>query len=124
MASLVQLPRRKKAAVTDAARVVVLGNPNAGKTTLFNRLAGTNLRVGNYPGVTVEHAEARVAFGEGVIDLVDLPGTYSLCGRSAEERIAIHALLGIEGHPTPDVALVVGDVTQLQRSLYLALQTA
>lgn len=124
MASLVQLPRRRRDVDADVVprRVVVLGNPNAGKTTLFNRLAGTNLRVGNYPGVTVEHAEAEIV-GDGVaMTLVDLPGTYSLCGRSAEERIAIHALLGIEGHPPPDLVLVIGDVTQMQRSLYLALQ--
>jgi ferrous iron transport protein B len=125
MASLVQLPRRKPSAPVGVSvpRVVVLGNPNAGKTTLFNRLAGTNLRVGNYPGVTVEHAVAELRLPDGqAVELVDLPGTYSLCGRSAEERIAIHALLGIEGHSAPDAVLVVGDVTQLQRSLYLALQ--
>ncbi len=126
MASLVQLPKRRRGCATDERnpRVVVLGNPNSGKTTLFNRLAGTNLRVGNYPGVTVEHSEAAVDMEGTSLQLVDLPGTYSLCGRSREERIAIHALLGIEGHPAPDVALVVGDVTQLQRSMYVALQVA
>lgn len=125
MASLVRLPRRGAPATTDRVpRVVVLGNPNAGKTTLFNRLAGTNLRVGNYPGVTVESSEAQVTIAGQRLQLVDLPGTYSLCGRSAEERIAVDALLGMHGHVPPDLVLLVGDVTQLQRSLYLAVQAA
>jgi len=121
---LVSLPRRRRRSSPDAPRkrVVVLGNPNTGKTSLFNRLAGTNLRVGNYPGVTVEHTAADVELDGVALELVDLPGTYSLCGRSAEERIAIDALLGLEGHERPDVAVLVADATQLQRSLYVALQ--
>ncbi len=123
---LIALPRRKRraAAPTARKRVVVLGNPNTGKTSLFNRIAGTNLRVGNYPGVTVEHTAADVQLGTVDAELVDLPGTYSLCGRSAEERIAIDALLGLGGHEAPDAILLVADATQLQRSLYLAIQAA
>jgi ferrous iron transport protein B len=80
--------------------------------------------VGNYPGVTVETSSARVDLGgRGRAELVDLPGTYSLCGRSAEERIAIDALLGLGG-PLPDAVVLVGDATQLRRSLYLTLQVA
>lgn len=122
--SLVGLPRKKAVAPKSSVpRVAVLGNPNAGKTSLFNRLAGTNLRVANYPGVTVEHAVATLTLpNDQSLELVDLPGTYSLCGRSAEERIAIDALLGLGDHPPPDAVLVVADVTQLSRSLYLALQ--
>jgi len=122
--SLVRLGRRDRTEQTEFGRVLFLGNPNTGKTTLFNRLAGTNLRVGNYPGVTVETSSSRVDLaGRGTAEIVDLPGTYSICGRSAEERIAIDALLGI-GTPNPDAVVLVGDATQLRRSLYLALQVA
>ena len=123
---VIPLPRRKRAPATATSRkrVVVLGNPNTGKTSLFNRIARTNLRVGNYPGVTVEHTAADVQLGTVDAELVDLPGTYSLCGRSAEERIAIDALLGLGGHDKPDAVLLVADATHLQRSLYLAIQAA
>ena len=125
-ASLVRLGRRDRAdrGAVETGRVLFLGNPNTGKTSLFNRLAGTNLRVGNYPGVTVEMSTATVDLaGRGRADIVDLPGTYSICGRSAEERIAIDALLGLKA-PLADAVVLVGDATQLRRTLYLALQVA
>ena len=125
-APVIPLRRRGRSATVDSGRrrVLVLGAPNTGKTSLFNRIAGTNLRVGNYPGVTVEHTASDVDLGGVPAELVDLPGTYSLCGRSAEERIAIDALLGLEGHEKPDAVLLVADATALQRSLYLVLQVA
>jgi ferrous iron transport protein B len=108
--------------------VVVVGNPNVGKTTIFNRLAGTNARVGNYAGVTVERRPGTLRFGEGRdaldVELLDLPGCYSLSARSAEEQIAINAILGLDGNPTPALALVVIDAGQLVRNLYLVLQLA
>ncbi len=120
---LVGLPRRGPPVQDRPRRVVVLGPPNTGKTSLFNRLAGTNLRVGNYPGVTVEGTSARIDLPHvGPIDLVDLPGTYSLSGRSGEERIAVDALLGRNGHALPDAVLVLCDATHLEHNLYLALQ--
>ncbi len=119
----VGLPRRAPPASDRPRRILVLGPPNTGKTTLFNRLAGTNLRVGNYPGVTVEGTTARVQLPDiGPIDLVDLPGTYSLSGRGGEERIAVDALLGRHGHAAPDAVLVLADATHLENHLYLALQ--
>ncbi|MEM6955458.1 MAG: ferrous iron transport protein B [Myxococcota bacterium] len=96
-------------------QVLIAGNPNAGKTTLFNRLAGTKARTGNYPGVTVERRRAALEDG---VELVDIPGTYSLTARSPEEAVAVEALLG-EGDPK---ALVVVDATTLERGLYLVMQ--
>jgi ferrous iron transport protein B len=104
--------------------LAVVGNPNTGKTTLFNRMTGQRARVGNYPGVTVERRSGRARLaGEGVeVDVVDVPGCYSLSARSAEEEIAIDAVLGWRGNPRPDLVLAVLDATQLVRNLYLVLQ--
>jgi ferrous iron transport protein B len=103
--------------------VAVIGNPNTGKTTLFNALTGLTQHTGNYPGVTVESA-----IGEFTVDgvrflAVDLPGTYSLSPRAPDEMIAVNVLLGIgEGVRAPDVVLCVIDATNLDRNLYLFTQ--
>lgn len=103
--------------------VAVAGNPNAGKTTLFNALTGGRARVGNYPGVTVEHKEGALKLADGsVTRCVDLPGCYSLTARSSEEHIAHHALAGHLHGRLPDVVICVVDVTQLARGLYLVVQ--
>lgn len=101
-----------------------MGNPNVGKTTLFNALTGQNARVGNYPGVTVERRAARLELSNGVAELVDAPGAYSLSARSAEEQVAIEAALGLSGNPRPALLVVVVDAGHLTRNLYLALQLA
>ncbi|MEL6347758.1 MAG: ferrous iron transport protein B [Myxococcota bacterium] len=102
--------------------IALLGNPNVGKTTLFNRLTGQNERVGNYPGITVERRVSRGALFDGSrVDFLDVPGIYSLAARSFEERVALDALLGWRG-PKPDLVLLVVDATQLNRNLYLGLQ--
>jgi len=102
--------------------LALVGNPNTGKTTLFNRLTGSNARVGNYPGITVERTVGRLNLGGSAVDVLDVPGTYSLAARSAEEQIAIDALIGRHGLPTPDLAVVVLDACNLERNLYFALQ--
>lgn len=106
--------------------IAVVGNPNTGKTTLFNRLTGQNARVGNYPGITVERrvGSATLSSPSGPlrVDVLDVPGTYSLSARSPEEQIAIEAVIGLDGNPCPDLVLVVMDATQLGRNLYLVLQ--
>lgn len=108
---------------TRVKRVALAGNPNTGKTTLFNRLTGSDAKVGNYPGVTVEHQEGRLELPlSGGVLLVDVPGTYSLSARSAEEQIAIQAIAGLSPIERPDAVLVVVDATQLTRNLYLVLQ--
>jgi ferrous iron transport protein B len=108
-----------------APLVLLVGNPNTGKTTLFNRLTGQNARIGNYPGVTVERRSGSSRLdGNRLVEVVDLPGTYSLSARSAEEQIALWAVLGQGQHKKPDLCVFVADASQLSRNLYLALQLA
>jgi ferrous iron transport protein B len=103
--------------------VALLGNPNVGKSTLFTALAGIPTRVGNYPGVTVEEKVGRFVHGGRTIDLVDLPGTYSLVPQGPDERVAVDVLLGrMDGVARPDCILVVADATNLERNLFLATQ--
>ena len=105
-------------------RVAVAGNPNSGKTTIFNGLTGMRLKVGNYAGVTVERREGRLRTDPtGRTLLVDMPGTYSLAARSLDERIARDCLLGWQqGEVPPDAVIVVLDASNLERNLYLATQ--
>jgi ferrous iron transport protein B len=99
-------------------RVALAGNPNVGKTSLFNALTGAHQHVGNYPGVTVERRVGRYRFRALDVELVDLPGTYNLTAWSPEERVARNELL--DG--APDVVVVVADANQLKRSLVLLAQ--
>ena len=104
--------------------IAVIGNPNAGKTTLFNALTGLRQKVGNYPGVTVEKKEGRIEFENGLeASVLDLPGTYSLTANSPDERIATDVLLGIATHtPPPDLIICVVDASNIERNLYLVSQ--
>jgi ferrous iron transport protein B len=103
--------------------IAVGGNPNVGKTSLFNVLTGSRARVGNYPGVTVEKRLGEMELpGIGPVDVLDVPGSYSLVSRTGEEQIALAALLGLGGQPRPDAVLLCVDATQLVRGLYLVLQ--
>ncbi len=105
--------------------LALAGNPNVGKTTLFNALTGAHQKVANYPGVTVERKSGRLAGTENgrSVEVVDLPGTYSLNPKSVDERVAFDALVGrIEGEPAPDVVVCVVDATNLERNLYLVTQ--
>ena len=103
--------------------VALAGNPNAGKTTLFNALTGLHQKVANYPGVTVERKTGEwVADGKN-IHLIDIPGLYSLDATSLDEQIASDVLLGkVTGQATPDAVVVVVDATNLERNLYLVTQ--
>lgn len=99
--------------------VALAGNPNCGKTTLFNQLTGLRQRVGNYPGVTVERRDGRARFAD--IKIIDLPGTYSLLAQGRDEAIAFEVLAGLQGDPAPDLTVIVVDATNLLRNLYLTL---
>ena len=98
-------------------RIALAGNPNCGKTTLFNALTGSNQFVGNWPGVTVEKKEGKLKKHEGVI-ITDLPGIYSLSPYTLEEVVARNYLIG----ERPDAILNIIDGTNLERNLYLTTQ--
>ncbi len=99
-------------------KVAIIGNPNSGKTTIFNALTGQNQKVANYPGVTVEIKEGIIETTDVTIKIVDCPGTYSLLPYSLEERIARRQLL----QNSVDVVIDVIDSSTLERGLFLALQ--
>jgi ferrous iron transport protein B len=109
--------------LTRTLTVALVGNPNTGKTTLFNALSGLRQRVGNYPGVTVEMKKGTARDGERSFELIDLPGTYSLAARSPDEMVAVDLLLGhCPGEPRPDVVVAIVDASNLDRHLYLVTQ--
>jgi len=104
--------------------VAIAGNPNCGKSTLFNALTGMRQKVGNYPGVTVEKKTGRFYGSHGeTMNLLDLPGSYSLQIRSPDEAVARDVLLGrLDDTPRPDVIIAVVDASNLERNLYLVAQ--
>src|SRR3569833_2095151 len=101
----------------------LVGNPNCGKTTVFNALTGLRQKVGNYPGVTVEKKIGRIRLGPSAVSLIDLPGLKSLTPRSPDEAIARDVLLGHQGDDArPDAIIHVLDASNLERTLYLTSQ--
>ena len=98
--------------------IALAGNPNAGKTTIFNLLTGLHQHTGNWPGKTVEKKEGEIEHGDMTINIVDLPGTYSLTAYSPEEIIARDFII----QEKPDVVINVIDATNLERNLYLTVQ--
>ena len=104
-------------------RVALVGNPNSGKSSLFNALTGLRQRVANFPGVTVERVEGNYVHAGSAVSVVDLPGTYSLSPESPDEAIALDVLHGrARGVPPVDVIVVVVDAENLERNLYLTTQ--
>lgn len=98
--------------------IALAGNPNAGKSTIFNVLTGLRQHTGNWPGKTVERKDGEIKLGNVTINIVDLPGTYSLTAYSPEEIIARDFII----EQRPDVVINVVDATNLERNLYLTLQ--
>src|SRR5690606_6160689 len=103
--------------------IALVGNPNSGKTSLFNALTGLNQKVGNFPGVTVDKKLGTTQLPNGIkAKVIDLPGTYSLYPKSADEYVAYELLLNPRGAYVPDVIVVVVDATMLQRNLLFCSQ--
>lgn len=108
----------------DFKKIALLGNPNAGKSSLFNQLTGLRQKVGNFPGVTVERKSGFIKLANKEIEIIDLPGTYSLYPTSLDERIAVNALIDTKNKDFPDAIIYIADVTNLERHLLLLTQIA
>src|SRR5512139_4004551 len=105
-------------AVPDALTIALVGQPNVGKSTVFNMLTGLNQHVGNWPGKTVEKKTGVFQHDGTAVNVVDLPGTYSLTANSEEERVARDYLIS----ERPDVAIAIVNASALERSLYLVAE--
>lgn len=109
---------------TAAINVALIGNPNTGKSTLFNALSGHRALTGNFPGVTVEKKIGRTRCGDRAVQLIDLPGTYSLAPRTLDEMVTVNVLLGRQPDVgTIDAVVCIVDASNLERNLYLVSQT-
>ena len=107
----------------NVVRVALIGNPNTGKSTLFGALSGVAVRIGNYPGVTVEKRTSRIQWQSQTVELIDLPGTYSLAPRSPDELVAVEVLTDRLAHADPvDVIVCVVNAMLLERNLFLLSQ--
>ncbi|MDC0314172.1 50S ribosome-binding GTPase, partial [Flavobacteriales bacterium] len=95
-------------------KIALVGNPNCGKTTLFNKLTGLNQKVGNFPGVTVEKRSGLCTMADGQKhEIIDLPGSYSLSSTSPDEKVVQDILLDTKNASFPDVVILIADVTNL-----------
>jgi ferrous iron transport protein B len=104
-------------------KIALVGNPNSGKTSLFNRLTGLNQKVGNYPGVTVDKRSGSIKLSNGeVCEVIDLPGTYSLSSKNDDEKVVQDILLNPSSKSFPDLIVFVADGTNLARNLFFASQ--
>lgn len=107
---------------TSSFTVALIGNPNVGKTTIFNRLTGMRQKVGNYPGVTVDKRYGQIQLNKELITIIDLPGTYSIYPNSEDEIIVHRVLNGLDEENKPDFVLAVVDMSSMERGLFLVTQ--
>ncbi|WP_457610403.1 FeoB small GTPase domain-containing protein, partial [Lutibacter sp.] len=104
-------------------KVALIGNPNTGKTSLFNQLTGLKQKVGNYPGITVEKKQGICKLDGSIkAEITDLPGTYSINPTSMDETIVLETLLDESGDSFPDVVVVIVDIENIKRNLLLFTQ--
>ena len=104
-------------------KIAFVGNPNSGKSSLFNHFTGLNQKIGNFPGVTIEKRVGQSTLQNGLAaEIMDLPGIYSLYPRSLDERIVSEILLDHQAESCPDKIVMVADATNLKRSLLLLTQ--
>src|SRR3954471_22940441 len=95
--------------------IALVGNPNSGKSSLFNALTGLNQKVGNFPGVTVDKKTGHISLDESIdAEIIDLPGTYSLYPRRTDEWVAYKVLMGMDTDVKPDVVMLVADASNLK----------
>ncbi len=117
------MPAAETAVNTGLRKVALIGNPNTGKSTLFNALTGMQARIGNFPGVTVEKKVGRIQFDSRTVELIDLPGTYSLSPRTLDEMVSVDVLLGRQTDVGDiDAVVCIVDASNLERNLYLVSQ--
>jgi ferrous iron transport protein B len=114
--SLVAPPKRR------VTRAALVGNPNVGKSAIFNRLTGLHQKVTNFPGVTVDRTSGRAETPAGPVEVIDLPGTYGLTSHSPEEEVVRDVVLHRDSEDAPQAAILVLDAANLSRNLFLALQ--
>ena len=105
-------------------KIALVGNPNAGKTSVFNALTGASQKIGNYPGVTVERVSGRMTADGVAVEIVDVPGLYSLTPVSADESVALLEIVGDDSVPAADLLVYVLDASNLERNLFLLSQLA
>ncbi|MCK4773411.1 MAG: 50S ribosome-binding GTPase, partial [Candidatus Krumholzibacteria bacterium] len=120
------MPTTRQKDATRSGLIALCGNPNCGKTTIFNAITGLNQQVGNYPGVTVDKVTGPFVVSKdnpSRYTLIDIPGSYSLSAFTPDEYIAASTLFGeVEGEPAPDAIICVIDATNLERGMYLLFQ--
>jgi ferrous iron transport protein B len=113
----------RKDSITSSVKIALIGNPNSGKTTLFNALTGLNQKTGNFPGVTVDKKSGFIKLSDTeTAEIIDLPGTYSLYPKSLDEKVSYEVLCDNNNSDHPDIVIAVADASNLKRSLFLVSQ--
>ena len=122
-ASVIDRPQKVAGSPNHSFTLALCGNPNVGKSTLFNRLTGLRVQTANFPGTTIEKTTGTMKLDDRTVTVLDLPGMYSLSAATPEEQISADVLMGeAKDVRKPDIALVLADADNLERSLFLISQ--